>query len=178
MPLAPHSDYYGALVNSIIGQQLSVKAAASIKQRFRKLFAGKFPTTEEILQKSPENLRAVGFSLAKAGYVRNLAQHIIDGKISFDKLYQQSNEQIIAELTDVKGVGEWTAHMFLLSCVGRLGVLPSGDLGIKNGIRKLYKLESAPTPAQITKIALANNWRPYESIASHYIWRSLNNSPA
>ncbi|MGH7195959.1 MAG: DNA-3-methyladenine glycosylase family protein [Candidatus Saccharimonadales bacterium] len=105
------------------------------------------------------------------------SQHIIDGKISFDKLYQQSNEQIIAELTDVKGVGQWTAHMFLLFCVGRLDILPTGDLGIKNGIKNLYNLKSAPTPTQIIQIAEKNHWHPYESIASYYLWRSLNNSP-
>lgn len=175
--LAPHREYYRALVDSIIGQQLSVKAAASIKGRFRELFGGTFPSPEEILQKSPEELRAVGFSLAKANYVRDLAQHIIDGKIHFDTLETKTNQQIIAELTNVKGIGEWTAHMFLLFCVGRLDILPTGDLGIKNGIRNLYNLESAPSPSQITQIALANNWHPYESVASYYIWRSLNNSP-
>ncbi|MGH7237277.1 MAG: DNA-3-methyladenine glycosylase family protein [Candidatus Saccharimonadales bacterium] len=176
--LAPHREYYRALVDSIIGQQLSVKAAARIKQRFRELFGGKFPAPEEILQKSPEALRAVGLSLAKAKYVRDLAQHIIDGKIRFDKLETQTNQQIIAKLTDVKGIGEWTADMFLILCVGRLDVLPTGDLGIKNGVKKLYNLKSASTLTQITQIAEQNNWHPYESVASYYVWRSLNNSPS
>lgn len=172
----PHTDYYGALVNSIIGQQLSVKAAASIKGRFRDLFGGNFPSPEDILDKSVDELRAVGFSNAKANYVRDLAQHIVDGRVSFERLPQQSNDEIIAELTDVKGIGDWTVHMFLMFCMGRLDVLPIGDLGIKNGIRKLYGLEDAPTPQQITELATRNNWHPYESVASWYIWRSLDQS--
>lgn len=172
--LRPHSDYYGALVNSIIGQQLSVKAAASIKQRFRDLFGGRLPSPQQILTKSVEDLRAVGFSHAKAGYVRDLAQHVIDGRLKFDRLPQQSNAEIIAELTDIKGVGEWTAHMFLIFCVGRLDVLPVGDLGIRNGVRALYSLKDAPTPEQIREIALKHSWHPYESVASWYVWRSLD----
>lgn len=176
--LEPHSDYYGALVSSIIGQQLSVKAAASIKQRFRDLFDGVFPTPEQILSVSVEELRAIGFSYAKGRYVHDLAQHVLDGRITFDRIPQQSNEEIVAELTDVKGVGEWTAHMFLMFCVGRLNVLPIGDLGIKNGIRALYDMPDIPTPEQITELAGKNNWAPYESVACWYVWHSLDNEPA
>lgn len=173
----PHSDYYGALVNSIIGQQLSVKAAASIKQRFRDLFAGKFPVPEAILEKSVEELRAVGFSRAKANYVRDLAQHIIDGKVRFDKLDRQTNEEIVTELTDVKGIGQWTAHMFLIFCMGRLDVLPNSDLGIRNGVRILYGFQDLPSPEQVQELAVKKNWHPYESAASWYIWCSLDNEP-
>jgi DNA-3-methyladenine glycosylase II len=176
--LKPHQDYYGALVNSIIGQQLSVKAAASIKQRFKDLFSGRLPAPEQILEKSVEDLRGVGFSNAKAHYVHDLAQHIIDGKVVFDKLDKQSNEEIIAELTDVKGIGEWTVHMFLMFCMGRLDILPVGDLGIRNGVRALYGFEDLPTPQQIIEIAERNQWHPYESVASWYIWHSLDNAPA
>ena len=176
--ITPHKDYYGALVNSIIGQQLSVKAAASIKQRFLGLFGNKFPTPAEILEKSVEELSSVGFSNAKANYMRDLAQHVIDGRVRFDKLDAQSNEEIITELTDVKGVGEWTAHMFLMFCMGRLDVLPVGDLGIRNGVGKLYSMKKAPTPEQVEKIAKKNKWHPYESVASWYVWRSLENKPA
>ncbi len=174
----PHQDYYGALVNSIIGQQLSVKAAASIKQRFRDLFWGQLPEPAEILAKSVDELRTVGCSRAKANYVRDLAQHVIDGRVRFDKLNQQTNHEIIADLTDVKGVGEWTAHMFLMFCMGRLDVLPVGDLGIRNGVRTLYDLKDTPTPDQIREIAVKYHWHPYESAASWYIWRSLDNTPA
>jgi DNA-3-methyladenine glycosylase II len=173
----PHRDYYAALVNSIIGQQLSVKAAAAIKQRFAELFGGKFPSPEEILTKSGDELRAIGFSYAKGRYVHDLAQHIIDGKVRFDKLDEQTNDEIIAELTDVKGIGEWTVHMFLMFCMGRLEVLPVGDLGIRNGIRAIYGFKDLPSPEQILQLAEKNKWHPYESAASWYIWHSLDNAP-
>jgi DNA-3-methyladenine glycosylase II len=173
----PHRDYYAALVNSIIGQQLSVKAAAAIKQRFRDLFDGRFPSPDEILTKSGEDLRAIGFSYAKGRYVHDLAQHILDGKVRFDKLDEQTNDEIIDELTDVKGIGEWTVHMFLMFCMGRLDVLPVGDLGIRNGIRALYGFKDVPTPDQIREVAEKNQWHPYESAASWYIWHSLDNAP-
>lgn len=176
--LKPHKDYYGALVNSIISQQLSVKAAAAIERRFRDLFGGKIPAPAAILEKSVEELRSAGLSNAKANYVRDLAQHVLDGKVRFDKLDSQTNDEIILELTDVKGIGEWTAHMFLMFCMGRLDVLPVGDLGIKNGIRDLYALKDSPSPDQIREIAAKNNWHPYESVASWYIWHSLDNAPA
>jgi DNA-3-methyladenine glycosylase II len=173
----PHTDYYSALVNSIIGQQLSVKAAASIKQRFKDLFGGELPTPEAILAQPPEALRAVGFSGAKVNYVRDLAEHILDGRIHFKNISEQSNEEIIAELTDVKGIGEWTVHMFLMFCVGRLDVLPIGDLGVRNGVASLYGLEKSASPAQVTETAQVNHWHPYETVASWYIWRSLENMP-
>ena len=173
----PHDDYYGALVSSIIGQQLSVKAAASIKQKFIGLFNDKFPSPEEILTVSANDLRAIGFSYAKAKYVQDLAQHVIDGKVRFDKLDEQSNEEIIADLTAVKGIGEWTVHMFLIFSMGRLDVLPVGDLGIKNGIRALYNFKDIPTPEQIERLAKKNHWAPYEAVASWYVWQSLKNVP-
>lgn len=176
--LAPHTNYYGALVSSIVSQQLSVKAADAIEKRFLDLFGGDFPSPEQILNVSVEQLRTIGFSNAKGRYVHDLAQHIIDGKVTFDRIPQQSNDEVIAELTDVKGIGEWTVHMFLMFCVGRLDVLPVGDLGIKNGIRALYGFDDVPTPAQITELAKTNHWGPYQSVASWYIWHSLDNKPA
>jgi DNA-3-methyladenine glycosylase II len=176
--IQPHTDYYKSLADSIIGQQLSVKAAASIRTRFYDLFGGALPTPEAILTKTPEELRAIGFSRAKAAYVQDLAQHIIDGKLSFADIEEQSNEAIIRMLTDVKGIGEWTAHMFLMFCMGRMDVLPVGDLGIRNGIKNLCNLEASPTPTQITNIAHERGWHPYESVASWYIWYSLDNKPA
>jgi DNA-3-methyladenine glycosylase II len=175
--IKPHQDYYGALVLAIIGQQLSTKAATAIKQRFEALFDNQLPSPEQILTKSVEDLRAVGFSNAKSRYVRDLAEHVLDGRLKFDRIPEQSNDEIIAELTNIKGVGEWTAHMFLLFCVGRSNILPTGDLGIRNGIRKLYDFEDAISPDQVREVALTNNWHPYESIASWYIWRSLDNAP-
>lgn len=174
----PHTNYYSALVSSIVGQQLSVKAAAVIRQRFIDLFDGAFPTPEQILSVNADQLRAIGFSYSKAGYVHDLAQHIIDDKVIFDRIPNQSNDEIITELTAVKGIGVWTVHMFLMFCVGRLDVLPVGDLGIRNGVRNLYGFEDAATPEQVSEIAAQNNWHPYESVASWYVWRSLDNEPA
>lgn len=176
--IQPHEDYYQALVDAIISQQLSVQAARAIEQRFRDLFGGHFPAADEILTTNIETLRGLGFSRAKAAYVLDLAQHVVDGRLRFDHLDALSNDEVISELTPVKGIGVWTAHMFLMFCMGRTDVLPVGDLGIRNGIRKLYGFEDAPTPEQITEVAIKNNWHPYESIASWYVWQSLNNQPA
>lgn len=173
----PHTDYYKALVSSIIGQQLSVKAAATIRQRFVDLFDGEFPAPEQILTRSVEELRSVGFSRSKAGYVQDLARHILDGSVRFDTIDTLSNQAIITELTAVKGIGEWTVHMFLIFCMGRLDVLPTGDLGIRTGIKNLYNLDHLPTPDEVREIAAANKWSPFESAASWYIWHSLDNMP-
>lgn len=176
--LQPHKNYYQELVQSILGQQLSVKAAAAIESRFIALFEGSFPSPEQILDKTIEELRAVGFSRAKANYIQDLAQHVLDGRLKFDEIDSMSNEEILTLLTDIKGIGEWTAHMFLIFCMGRLDVLPVGDLGIRNGIRKLYNLDNLPTPQDITELSVQNHWHPYEAVASWYIWHSLDNKPA
>lgn len=176
--LRPHKNYYQELVDSIISQQLSVHAARAIERRFRDLFGGEFPTAAQILAIDVETLRSLGFSRAKARYVLDLAEHVVGGKVKFDHLDDLTNEGVIQELTAVKGIGEWTAHMFLMFCMGRLDVLATGDLGIRNGVRKLYGLKDAPTPEQIAKIAKKNHWHPYESVACWYIWQSLDNMPA
>lgn len=173
----PHTDYYSALVNSIIGQQVSVQSAAAVKRRLQELFNGHYPTPDEILATDEETLRSVGLSRQKQSYIRDLAQHIVDSKVTFDRIATQSNDEIIAELTDVKGIGVWTAHMFLMFAVGRLDVLPIGDLGVRNGIRELYGFEQTPTPAEVTEIALKHGWHPYESVASWYVWRSFDDNP-
>jgi len=172
-----HKNYYWELIDSIISQQLSVKAAATIERRFQALFASEFPEPAAILAKSVEELRTAGLSGAKAVYIRDLAQHIIDGKLKFDRFDSLSNEGIIEELTAVKGIGEWTAHMFLMFCMGRLDVLATGDLGIRNGVRKLYQLDTVPSPAKVTEIAQMNHWHPYETVACWYVWHSLDNMP-
>jgi DNA-3-methyladenine glycosylase II len=175
--IRPNNAYYQELVDAIISQQLSVHAARSIEGRFRELFGGMFPVPEQILELDIETLRGIGFSRAKANYVLDLAQHVVDGKVQFEYLDSLSNDEVIAELTAVKGIGNWTAHMFLMFCMGRTDILPIGDLGIRNGIRRLYNLEDAPTPDQVTELAAQNKWHPYESIASWYIWQSLDNAP-
>ena len=174
--LKPHTQYYQELVESIISQQLSVKAAASITKRFVELFGGTFPLPEVILAKSIEELRTAGLSQAKASYIQDLAWHVSNDKLNFARFQTLSNEEIISELTAVKGIGEWTAQMFLIFSMGRLDVLPVGDLGIKNGIMRLYNLKKLPTPAEVNEIAASNSWHPYESVASWYIWKSLDNS--
>lgn len=176
--MRPHKNYYQELVDSIISQQLSVKAGASIMKRFVDLFGGTFPAPEAILSKSVEELRTAGLSRAKATYIRDLAQHVIDGKVKFDHLDTLSNEEIITELVAVKGIGEWTVHMFLMFCMGRPDVLAHGDLGIKNGVQKLYGFDHLPSPAEIQALAEKSHWHPYESVACWYIWRSLDNAPA
>lgn len=174
--LEPHTQHYRELVESIISQQLSVKAAASITKRFVKLFGGTFPLPEVILAKSIEELRIAGLSQAKASYIQDLAWHVSNNKLNFARFQTLSNEEIISELTAVKGIGEWTAQMFLIFSMGRLNVLPVGDLGIKNGIMRLYRLQTLPTPTEVRDTSHANNWQPYESVASWYIWKSLDNT--
>ncbi|MFZ3009547.1 MAG: DNA-3-methyladenine glycosylase [Candidatus Microsaccharimonas sp.] len=176
--ITPHKNYYQELVESIVSQQLSVKAARTIMNRFLGLFpSGDFPIPAMILEKDVEELRSVGLSRQKATYIQDLAVKVIEGTVQFDHLDTLSNDEVIAELTQIKGVGVWTVHMFLLFCMGRLDVLPTGDLGIKNGIFKLYDLKDKPSPEDIEKIAKKYKWHPYESVASWYVWHSLDNQP-
>jgi DNA-3-methyladenine glycosylase II len=177
--IVPNKNYYQALVESIISQQLSVKAADTILKRFLALFTGDaFPTPGHILEKDIEALRSVGLSRQKATYIQDLAVKVIEGTVQFHHLDGLSNDDVIKELTLIKGVGVWTVHMFLIFCMGRLDVLPTGDLGIKNGIYSLYKRDEKPTPEQIESLAEEKKWHPYESVASWYIWHSLDNKPA
>jgi len=173
----PHTKYYQELVESIISQQLSVKAAASILKRFNELFAADFPSPEDILMQDIETYRGVGLSRQKASYIRDLAEKVLDGSVKFDHLDSLTNQEVIDELVQIKGVGVWTVHMFLMFCMGRLDVLPTGDLGIRNGIQKLYGLKERPGDAEIEKLAKKHKWHPYESIASWYVWHSLDNKP-
>lgn len=172
-----HVNYYQELVESIISQQLSVKAGAAITGRFMQLFEGKFPTPEQISERDIESLRSAGLSRPKAQYIQDLAHHILDGTVRFEHLDGLTNAQIIAELTTVKGIGEWTVHMFLIFCMGRTDVLAYGDLGVRNGIMKLYGLTTLPDRATVESIAATHRWHPYESYACWYIWKSLDNEP-
>lgn len=176
--IIPHSDYYQQLVKAIIGQQLSVKAAHTIYSRFIDLFGGVMPTPEQIMQTSVEDLRAIGCSYSKAAYIQDLALHITDGRLELEHLPNYSNQQIIEQLVAVKGIGEWSAHMFMMFSLGRLDVLPTGDLGIQKGMMQLFSLPALPTPSEMHTIARNRSWSPYESIASWYIWRSLDNAPS
>lgn len=175
--ITPHRNYYQELVESIISQQLSVKAAASILKRFLVLFGGQFPEPQAILEKTEEELRTSGLSGAKVRYIQDLAMHVEGGNIRFGHLDYLSNDEVIKELTAVKGIGEWTAHMFLMFCMGRLDVLAIGDLGIRMGIKKLYNLADVPTPLQVASFSKQQKWHPYETVACWYIWHSLDNKP-
>jgi DNA-3-methyladenine glycosylase II len=169
-------DHYGALVRAIVGQQLSVSAARSIYNRLTDRFAGRPPTPREILDEEPEELRAAaGLSRAKVGYLRSLAQHTLSGELELERLDELDDESVIAELVAVKGLGTWTAHMFLMFHLQRPDVLPVGDLGIRKAIERAYELDGLPDAPQMEEIALP--WRPHRTLACRYLWRSLANEP-
>jgi DNA-3-methyladenine glycosylase II len=169
------SDAYGALLRAIVGQQLSVKAARTIYERFIGLFDGRTPTPEELLEIEPDALRAAGLSGAKARYVRSLAEHVISGELELERLDELSDERVTAELVAVKGLGQWTADMFLIFHLGRPDVLPVGDLGVRRAVERLYGFEALPSAAELE--ALGERWRPWRSLASLYLWESLDNAP-
>jgi DNA-3-methyladenine glycosylase II len=173
----PHTNHYQELVESIISQQLSVKAAATITGRFVDLFGGTFPRPEDILAKDIDELRGAGLSGRKASYIRDLAEHVRSETLRFDRLDTQTNQEIIDMLTAVKGIGEWTAHMFLIFSMGRLDVLAHGDLGVRNAAKALYQLDSIPDKQTLENLAEQHGWRGYESIACWYLWKSLDNEP-
>jgi|SRR5579862_1437521 len=175
--IKPHTDHYGELVSNIVGQQLSTKAAYAIWQRVLDLFNGKMPTPAQLIKVDGQKLRDVGLSWNKVAYVKDIAEHILDGRLDMDHIAAMPNEQLIEQLTAVKGIGEWSAHMFMLFGLGRLDILPVGDLGIRKAIQNLYGLKTLPDPAQIITIAAKNKWHPYESVASWYLWQSLDNNP-
>jgi DNA-3-methyladenine glycosylase II len=169
-------DHYGALVRAIVGQQLSVFAARAIYARLTERFGGRPPTPQEILDQEPEELRAaVGLSRAKVGFLRSLAEHVLSGELELERLDDLSDEDVIAELVAVKGVGEWTSHMFLMFQLERSDVLAVGDLGIRRAIERAYGLEALPPAPEVERIA--EPWRPYRTLACRYLWRSLQNEP-
>jgi DNA-3-methyladenine glycosylase II len=170
------TEHYGALVRSIVGQQLSIKAAAAIYRRLAERFGGRAPTPEEVLADDPEELRAAaGLSRAKVGFLRSLAEHSLDGSLELDKLDQLSDDAVIEELTAVKGIGVWSAQMFLMFHLSRPDVLAVGDLGIRKSMMLAYGLDQMPAPAAMEEIAAS--WSPYRTLACRYLWRSLDNEP-
>jgi DNA-3-methyladenine glycosylase II len=169
-------DHYGALVRSIINQQLSVHAGRAIYQRLIGRYGGSPPTPQQVLADQPEELRAAaGLSRAKVGFLRSLAEHVLDGSLKLAELDQLPDEEVIAELVAVKGLGVWTAHMFLMFHLERPDVLAVGDLGIRRAIERAYRLRELPDPATIERIA--EPWRPHRTLACRYLWRSLDNEP-
>lgn len=174
--ISPHTDHYSELVSSIVGQQLSVKAAAAIWGRVLVLSGGKPPTPEQLIKASVEDLRSSGLSGPKVNYVKDLAHHINDGCLDMKNISSLSNSEIIEQLTAVKGIGEWSAHMFMIFGLGRLDILPWGDLGIRKAIMRLYELKELPEKDKILEIADNNKWHPYESVAAWYLWKSLDSA--
>ena len=170
------NDHYGALVRAITGQQLSVRAAAAIYGRLIDRFGGRPPTPAQILADDPEELRAAaGLSRAKVGFLRSLAEHVVSGELELERLDELDDEAVIAELTAVKGLGVWSAHMFLMFHLQRPDVLPVGDLGVRRAIEQAYALEALPSAAEMESIA--QPWRPHRTLACRYLWRSLANEP-
>jgi DNA-3-methyladenine glycosylase II len=169
-------EHYGALVRSIVGQQLSTKAARAIYTRLIDRFGGRPPTPQEVLDDDPEELRtAAGLSHAKVAYLRSLAEHVLDGSLELERLDDLPDDEVIAELVAVKGLGEWSAHMFLMFHLGRPDVLPTGDLGIRRAVERLYGLDELPDAATLTKIA--EPWRPHRTLACRFLWHSLDAVP-
>jgi DNA-3-methyladenine glycosylase II len=162
---------FEALAKAIIFQQLSGKAAATIFARLVAAAGNGRLTPESVLQLTPARMGALGLSRQKILYIRELARQTKAGEIDFQALAKMSDEEAMHFLTGLKGVGVWTAHMFLIFALRRMDVLPSGDLGIRAAIRKAYGMPQLPTLSQVEDVAL--NWRPYSTIASWYLWRSL-----
>jgi DNA-3-methyladenine glycosylase II len=169
-------DAYGALLRAIVGQQLSVKAARTIYDRLCALYGERTPSPRELLDTDPEQLRAVGLSRAKANYLRDLAQHVEDGELDLDGLPEMDDAEVTEMLTRVKGLGQWTADMFLMFHLRRPDVLPVGDLGIRKAVQLAYGLDTLPDAARLTE--LAESWRPHRTLACLYLWASLDNAPA
>jgi len=170
--LTPHAKYFNPLLRAIIGQQLSTYVASTIYKRFMNHFDNK-PHPELILNTDDSMLRSLGLSNAKVKYVKDFSQKILSKEIRLVSLSKKADEEIIEELTKVKGIGVWTVHMFLIFTLGRLNVLPFSDLGIRKAIMINYGLKKLPDETKVIKIAKKNNWHPYCSLASLYLWRSL-----
>ena len=168
------ADAFGALLRSIVGQQISTKAARAIYLRMLDLFDGP-PTPEAMLALTEEDLRGVGFSRRKVEYVHDLAARVLDGDLELDRIATLPDEEAITEISAVRGLGRWTAEIFLLFHLGRPDVISGGDLGIRKAIMVEYGLTEMPTPKQVEE--RAERWRPHRSLAGLYLWESLHAVP-
>ena len=168
-------DAYGALLRSIVGQQLSSKAARTIYERLIARFGNRTPTPRELLDTDPEEIRAAGLSRAKVAFLRDLAEHVEDGELDLERLPELPDDEVLDQLTRVKGLGPWTVDMFLMFHLGRPDVLPVGDQGIKRAVQIEYGLEELPDPPELERIA--EPWRPHRTLACLYLWRSLDSTP-
>jgi len=168
----PVGDAFSVLIYAIIGQQISGLAARAIAGRLSERFGGRMPSPGELLGVDPAALKSVGLSRMKVEYVRSLAEHIVSGKLDVDHLDKLSDEEVRAQITASKGLGRWSADMFLLIDLERPDILPIGDLGIRSAVQRLYRLDHLPTPREVE--AIGENWRPNRSLASFYLWASNN----
>ena len=171
--LRSEGTHFQALTRSIVFQQLSGKAASTILSRVNALYPNGAPTPEAILATSDEQLRAAGLSRQKIGYLRDLSSKVLSGALPLDAVETMSDDELIAHLVQVKGIGRWTAQMFLMFRLGRLDVLPELDLGIQNAIKRAYRMRKRPTPKQVKRIG--SKWAPHSTVACWYLWRSLDN---
>jgi DNA-3-methyladenine glycosylase II len=169
------ADAYGALLRAIVGQQLSTKAARTIYLRVLALFDGRTPSPEQLLAAEEAELRGAGLSGRKVEYLGDLARHVLSGELELDRLDQLDDELVIEEIVAVRGLGRWTAEMFLLFHLERPDVLSGGDLGIRKAIQIEYGLEEMPPPTRVVEIG--EPWRPHRSLASLYLWESLAAAP-
>jgi DNA-3-methyladenine glycosylase II len=172
----PALDAYGTLLRSVVGQQISAKAAATIYDRVLALFGGSTPAPAELLEVAPERLREAGLSNRKVEYVRDLAAHVASGELELDRLDDLSDEEVIAEIVAVRGFGVWSAQIFCMFYLERPDVLPTGDLGIRRAAQIEYELPELPASDELT--AIAESWRPHRTLACIYLWETLHNRPA
>ena len=164
-------DYFQILVDSIVSQQISTAAARTIMQRLRDHLHPEKITPSSMANLDPVILRTIGLSGQKASYARDLTERVVSGQLNLRSINRHSDDAVIAELIQVKGIGVWTAHMFMIFALARMDVLPVGDFGVRTAIQRQYGLPELPKPAEVASIA--QPWRPYASIASWYLWRSL-----
>ena len=169
---AGHLAHFTAISRSIVFQQLSGKAASTIYGRFAALFPDETPMAQALLDLPEEQLRSAGLSRQKIGYLRDLSARVVAGVVPVDTLHELTDDEIIAALTSVKGIGRWTAQMFLMFRLGRPDVLPELDLGIQKGIQRAYRMRKLPTPKRVVEVGA--KWAPYRTVASWYLWRSLD----
>jgi DNA-3-methyladenine glycosylase II len=169
---------YLRLCSSILSQQLSTTVAKVLYKRFLELYNGREPTARQILDTPAETFRSIGFSNAKASYVHNVCRFFIDNKITDAQLYKMNNEEVIALLTQIKGVGKWTVEMILMFTLGREDVFALDDLGLKQGVIRLYNLRETDKKVLIKKIEkISSKWSPYRTYASRYLWNWKDNPP-
>ena len=170
------SHYFRALVEAIIYQQLSGKAAGTILRRFRELYPShRFPTPEQVLKTPMARLRSAGLSRQKISYLKDLSARVVDGSFPLRRIAAMQNHEVATHLTQVKGIGSWTAEMFLIFCLGRADVLSPTDLGIRKAVQKAYAYKSLPSPRTVERHG--EKWKPYRSVACWYLWASVDTVP-